>query len=93
MKQKPRSGFGKISVNGISYLFNWSSTGDLVIYDENDKKSILGSSIWFSSPDSEEYKLKEQTWHGKHKKGPEWGVCGKRQAREMILKWKKLEKI
>lgn len=98
---KNRKGFGKININGNKFLFNWADNPDgpmLVMYDENDRKIEIPYGIWHRYPDSEEYtnglpvlfgKYKVSTWHGKHKKGPEWGGWGKREAREMYFKYKR----
>lgn len=95
---KSRKGFGKIDINGKKFLFNWADNPDgpmLVMYDENDCKIEIPYHIWDKYPDSEEYTsgLKNlfgdvvSTWHGKHKRGPEWGGWGKREAREMYFKY------
>lgn len=98
---KSRKGFGKIDINGKKFLFNWANNPDgpmLVMYDSDGKKIEIPYHIWEKYPDSEEYtkglntlfnKYKVPTWHGKHKRGPEFGGWGKRQAREMYFKYLK----
>jgi hypothetical protein len=98
---KHRKGFGKIDINGKKFLFNWAKNPNgpmLVMYDSNNRKIEIPRHVWDRYPDSDEYtsglhvdKLgwKFETWHGKHKQGPEWGVLGKRQAREMYFKYLK----
>ena len=95
---KNRKGFGKININGKIFQFNWARNYNLVLYTSDNVKIVIPSDIWDRYPDSEEYtsglhllfnKYKVPTWHGKHKRGPEWGGWGKRQAREMYFKYLK----
>ena len=98
---KSRKGFCKIDINGKNFLFNWANNPDgpmLVMYDKQDRKIEIPFHIWVKYPDSDEYtkglhtlfnKYKVPTWHGKHKRGPEFGGWGKRQAREMYFKYLK----
>ena len=95
---KNRKGFGKIDIDGKKFLFNWAKNLDgdgplLVMYDEDDNKVEIPYSIWNIYPDSDEYTSGPGTWHGKHKRGPEWGGWGKRQAREMYRKYLKFISI
>ena len=98
---KNRKGFGKININGKKFLFNWANNPDgpmLIMYASDTQKFVIPISIWDRYPDSEEYTSglhvdkmgwKFPTWHGKHKKGPEFGGWGKREAREMYFKYLK----
>jgi hypothetical protein len=90
---KSRKGFCKIDINGKKFLFNWANNPDgpmLVMYYKNDRKIEIPFHIWVKYPDSEEYSKREtDVWHGKHKRGPEWGCWGKREAREMYFKYLK----
>ena len=95
---KNRKGFGKININGKIFQFNWARNCNLVLYTSDNVKIVIPSDIWDRYPDSDEYKAglhdlfnkyKVPTWHGKHKRGPEWGGWGKRQAREMYFKYLK----
>jgi hypothetical protein len=99
---KRRKGFGKININGEIFQFNWADNPDgpmLVMYDKHDKKLELSYEFWCKYDESDEYKSKLDSitlkgnvqyfhhWHGKHKRGPEWGGWGKREAREMYRKY------
>lgn len=87
---KNRKGFGKININGKKFQFNWADNPGgavLFMYDGNDKKIEIPYHIWELVPTSEEFLKKSPTWHGKHKRGPEWGCYGKRMVREMYLKY------
>lgn len=101
---KKRKGFGKINIDGEKFLFNWADNPNgplLVMYDQNDRKIEIDFEIWRQYPDSDEYHsglpsitifnetFYIKTWHGKHKRGPEWGGWGKREAREIYRKWRK----
>jgi hypothetical protein len=98
---KKRKGFAFININGNKFLFNWARTEHgpmLVLYTIHNFKIEIPYHVWERYPDSDEYtsglhvdKLgrKFETWHGKHKKGAEWGIWGKRQAREMYFKYLK----
>ncbi len=92
-----RKGFGKINIDGKIFQFNWANTPDgplLVMYDEDNKKIEIPYDIWRFYSESEEYlSRKNDVWHGKHKKGPEYGGWGKREAREMYLKYLKHTKL
>lgn len=93
---KRRKGFGKINIEGELFQFNWAThlTGPiLILYNKLNKKIEIPTSVWELIPDSDEYKtLNILNWHGKHKQGPEYGYYGKRQARELYLKYKILQK-
>lgn len=91
---KKRKGFGKIILDGKQFQFNWSTVPNLVLYDEDDRKIVIESEVWNHVPDSEEYLKRppHSVWHGKHKRGPEHGGLGKREAREIYRKWKELNK-
>jgi hypothetical protein len=85
---KSRKGFAKISINGEKFLFNWANNPDgpmLIMYASDSEKIEIPYTIWEKYPNSKKYDHK--TWHGKHKKGAEWGVWGKREAREMYFKY------
>ncbi len=97
---KRRKGFGKINIDGKIFQFNWADTPNgptLVMYGEDDKKIEIPYDIWRFYSESDEYRSGLQkygewflhTWHGKHKKGPEWGGWGKREARELYSKYLK----
>lgn len=88
---KKRKGFGKIVLDEKQFQFNWSTVPNLILYDENDRKIVIEIEVWNNVPESEEYlKRPYRAWHGKHKKGPEYGGWGKREAREIYRKWKLL---
>lgn len=99
---KSRKGFGKLTIGNRKFLFNWAITlkgPTLIMYNEDDIKIEIPYEIWDKYPNSEGYtsglkiwqlngkKYYTNTWHGKHKKGPEWGGWGKREAREMYFKY------
>jgi hypothetical protein len=96
---KNRKGFAKININGKKFLFNWANNPEgpmLIMYASDTLKFEIPFIIWKNYPESEEYLSKytkigkeyvPPTWHGKHKKGAEWGSWGKREAREMYFKY------
>ena len=93
---RKRKGFGKIILDGEEFQFTWSTVPSLILYDKDDKKiAIDAKTVWPTVHTSKEYLkngLEHQTWHGKTKKGPEYGGWGKREAREIYRKWKELNK-
>lgn len=101
---KHRGKFGQIDIDNKIFKFTWARHFNdtiLVLYNEEDKKIEISYKIWSLYPDSEEYtsglhafyKYKLVTWHGKHKKGPEFAGYGKRQARELYFKYLKHIKL
>ncbi len=88
---KNRKGFGKLDINGKKFLFNWVNHTDgpmLIMYLSDKQKIEIPYMIWKNYPHSKEYLSKDiVTWHGSHKKGPEWAGWGKREAREMYFKY------
>jgi len=60
----------------------------LIMYLSDKQKIEIPYMIWKNYPDSKEYLSEDTvTWHGSHKKGPEWAGWGKREAREMYFKY------
>lgn len=94
---KLRKGFGKININGQTFLFNWAKSLEglkLVMYCKNDSKIEIPHSVWLGFNNSAEYLRRQNgVWHGKHKKGPEFGGFGKREARELYFKFLQFKEL
>lgn len=91
-----RKNFGKIVLDETLFHFSWARTKRgpaLILYNlDSGGKLEIPDHIWSTCPDSAEYSSKPVTWHGKHKRGPEFGGYGKRQARELYRKYLKYVK-